>query len=314
MFLLLGIPLIFVHLIFGVLLWSVIKAKARIDGTLKDSIASDDLISGLVEAGFFDKGAVEASDSTGKANYSTGKTWENLLAAGAGYQTVIDMEAESSSRSFKIPRNAFLTLSIIVFGVEYLFLPTIYLAISGALFFLMSFVPQTESGVRRALSELSALSWLVFHFYKFNPEECTKCLATSSRLKHLFEAIARLDPEYRRRYENREHLDISPAVFRDVYLHMPTKFRSPTAPQVPSYGLEIEGVVAMLVSAGLGPGQYWRHQRSYRTPPNFWHKAATAANQLHAWLRQNPAAPPEARAAQARTVVHRTGSIPRYLR
>jgi hypothetical protein len=314
MLLFLGIFLIFVQLILGMLFWSVVKAKARIDGILKDSIASHDLVSVLVDAGFFEKDAAEASDSTGKANHSTGKIWETLLTAGADYPTAINIEVESSSRSFKTPRNMFVVLSMIVFIIENIFLPMVYIVISVVVFFLMSLMPLPESGARRALSELGALSWLVFHFYKSSPEECTKVLATSSRLKHLYEAIAGLDPEHRRRYETMEGLDISPAVFREVYLRPPSGFPAPMHPQQgSSYGSEIEDVVALLVDAGLGPSKYRR--RLGDPPPRiFWRKAAMAANQLRAWMRQNPAAPPEARTAQARRVVDKNGLIPRWLR
>lgn len=314
MALLLGMPLIFGHVILGILFWSVVKAKARIDGTLKDSIATDDLVSALIDTGLFDKGAAEGSDLTGKASHSTGKVWETLLASGAGYPAVIKIEMDSSSRSFDIPTYTFIALTSIVFFIECLFLPITYVIVSTMLFLIMALIPLPEPGARRALSELSALSWLVYHFYKSSPEECTTALAKSSRLKHLYEAIARLDPEYHRSYKNMKDLDISPAVFRDVYHNMPTEFQPLAAPKVASYGLEVEGVVAMLVNAGLGPGEYWRRSRSYRTPPIFWRKAATAANQLRAWLRENPAASPEARALQTRRVVNRTGLVPRYLR
>jgi hypothetical protein len=225
------------------------------------------LVSVLVDAGFFEKDAAEASDSTGKASHSTGKIWETLLTAGADYPTVINIEVESSSRSFKTPRNMFVVLSMIVFVIEYLFLPVIYIVISVVVFFLMSLMPLPESGARRALSELNAM----------------------------------------------EGLDISPAVFREVYLRPPIGFPAPMRPQGSSYGPEIEGVVALLVDAGLGPSKYRR--RLGDPPPRiFWRKAAMAANQLRAWMRQNPAAPPEARTAQARRVVDKTGLIPRWLR
>jgi hypothetical protein len=314
MFLLLGIPLIFGHLVLGCLFWSVVKAKARIDGTLKDSIASDNLVSALIDAGFFDKGAAEASDLTGKASHSTGEVWETLLASGAGYPAVISMEAESSSRSFKTPRNAFLALSILVFVVEYLFLPGIYIVISAFVFLLMSLTPLPESGARRASSELGALSWLIFHYYRSDPGECRKSLAKSSALKNLYEAIARLDPEYARGYEDMKDLDISPAVFREVYLRSPIRFPAAMGTQAPSYGPDIEKVVALLVDAGLGPGKSRRRRLTEPPPPIFWRKGATAANQLRAWLRQNASAAPNAHAAQARRVVDRTGLVPRYLR
>jgi hypothetical protein len=317
-----GAVLIFAQLVLGTLFWSVVKADTSINATLADSIIADDLVTALVSSRFFEKTASDASDPTGKASASTGKIWERLLQAGAGYQKVIEIERKSSLRSFRVPRNALFVLSMIVFLIEFEFLPGIYIIVSAAAFLFAGFMPLPESGAKRAFSELGALSWLVYHFYKSDHEECARSLAVSPRLKHLYEAVARLGPKYRHEYQTLGSVDISPAVFRDVYLHMPTKFLGmrdryefPNGAQAPGYGAEVEELVAMLVRAGLSSEKYQRRGQLYEPPPPiFWHKAARAANELRAWLRRNPGAPPDSRAAQARKVVDRTGLVPRFLR
>ncbi len=92
-----GTLLIFINLILGFFFWAVVKAKARINDTLKRLYRLGYFgVRLLSNAGFFEKSAAEASDATGKASHSTGKMWEMLLASGAGYPTVINIEIEAA--------------------------------------------------------------------------------------------------------------------------------------------------------------------------------------------------------------------------
>jgi len=79
-------------------------------------------------------------------------------------------------------------------------------------------------------------------------------------------------------------------MFQQIYLQMPG----------PDYGPEAEELVRLLVHAGIGVGMY---DPLASRPPIFWRKAAKAANELDMWLKENPTASPEARAAHARKVV-----------
>jgi hypothetical protein len=312
---LLGIFLILAHLVLGFYFWALVKARGRIDKSLRDSIACDDLVSALVDREFFETEAAEASDLSGKATRSTGKVWETLLSAGADYPTIIKIEMESSSRSLYIPVYTIVALAAIAFFIEFLLLPTIYAIASFVVFLAMALMPLPEPGSRRALSELAALSWLVYRFYKSDPGECAKALGKSGHLKNLFEAIAGLDPKYRNSFLAKKEHEISPAVFRHAYLDGPLELPPLEAgPASSVYGPRVQEIVNLLVLAGLSPGNYPRRHLTDPPPAAFWRRASSAANELWAWLRQNTDATAEARAAQARRVVDRAGLVPRYLR
>jgi hypothetical protein len=303
MTLLIGALLIFVGLISSCLFWQVIKATARINRTLSDSIASDDLVSGLAGTGFFEKTAADASDVTGTASCSTGHMWSALLASGAEYPEIINMEARSSARAFRAARNALLAVVLAVFGIEF-FLPKSYIVISGAVFFLMALVPLSEPGAKRAFSELCALSWLIFRFYKSNPGECSKSLAKLVRLKHLYEAVAALDPEHRPSDESlHDSQPISPAGFRRAYLSGSVEIRKQFGLPDARHGAEMDELVRLLVNAGIGVGVHKSRRITGPRPPVFWRKSATAANQLRTLLRQNPSASADAREELARRIV-----------
>ena len=91
---------------------------------------------------------------------------------------------------------------------------------------------------------------------------------------------------------------ITPATFKEMYL------------KKQDFGPEAGEIVDLLVRAGIGVGKYEQHPK----PPIFWRKAAVAANQLGAWLRQNPTATPDARLAKARSVVDINRLVHRSLR
>jgi hypothetical protein len=96
-----------------------------------------------------------------------------------------------------------------------------------------------------------------------------------------------------------ELLDITPDIFKQIYLSEPGN----------SWGPEAKEVVDLLAAAGLGVGLY-----HHPHPPIFWQKAAAAANELGMWLKRNPTATPEERAAAARRVVNRNRLVHRSLR
>jgi hypothetical protein len=108
---------------------------------------------------------------------------------------------------------------------------------------------------------------------------------------YLSRAEARLDVE-----GVEKDLEISPAVFQQIYV------RAPGA----NYGPEAEEVVDLLATAGIGVG--------IPTNPLFWQNAATAANELRVWLKQNPMATAEARTTHARKVVDMNRLVDRSLR
>jgi hypothetical protein len=84
--------------------------------------------------------------------------------------------------------------------------------------------------------------------------------------------------------------EFTASVFEDIYLQRANVSHKPEAIEV----------VDLLVHAGIGVGKY----EGYPRPPIFWRKAATAANQLYAWLQQNPATSREDRLNAARKVVN----------
>ena len=96
-----------------------------------------------------------------------------------------------------------------------------------------------------------------------------------------------------------ELLEITPDIFKQIYLHQPGN----------SWGPEAEEVVDLLVKAGIGVGVY---PDPY--PPIFWQKAAEAANELYGWLKHNPTASPEERLTYARKVVNAKRLVHRSLR
>jgi hypothetical protein len=83
--------------------------------------------------------------------------------------------------------------------------------------------------------------------------------------------------------------EFTASVFEDIYLQRADVNHKPEATEV----------VRLLIDAGIGVGKY----EGYSRPPIFWHKAAAAANQLYAWLQQNPATSREDRLNAARKVV-----------
>jgi hypothetical protein len=91
---------------------------------------------------------------------------------------------------------------------------------------------------------------------------------------------------------------ITPAAFEEMYL------------KKQDFGPEADEIVDLLVRAGIGVGKFER----YPKPPVFWRKSAKAANELRAWLRQNPTASAEARQAKARSVVDINRLVHRSLR
>jgi hypothetical protein len=91
---------------------------------------------------------------------------------------------------------------------------------------------------------------------------------------------------------------ITPAAFEEMYL------------KKQDFGPEAGEIMDLLVRAGIGVGKYER----YPKPPIFWRKAAKAANELRAWLRQNPTASSEARQTKARSVVDINRLVHRSLR
>jgi hypothetical protein len=96
-----------------------------------------------------------------------------------------------------------------------------------------------------------------------------------------------------------ELLDITPDIFKQIYLRQPGN----------SWGPEAEEVVDLLVKAGIGVGIY-----SDPYPPIFWQKAAEAANEFYGWLKRDPTASPETRLAHARKVVDAKRLVHRSLR
>jgi hypothetical protein len=93
--------------------------------------------------------------------------------------------------------------------------------------------------------------------------------------------------------------DITPDIFKQIYLRQPGN----------SWGPEAEEVVDLLVKAGIGVGIY-----SDPYPPIFWQKAAEAANEFYGWLKRDPTASPETRLAHARKVVDAKRLVHRSLR
>jgi hypothetical protein len=184
MSLIFGILLIFCTFILGTWFWAVTKAKGYVTGMLKTSNQLDDLVSHLFAAGFFDKKAEDVSE--------TGGMWNVILSRGWGYDVAINMEIKGSMTSFTRPRNIFFVLILLVGVLEYLYLPLPFLAISVVLFVLLYLAPLPQSGTRRALKELSALSWLMFQFNKGNPEACKKFGETTSAVANLYAAIIQL--------------------------------------------------------------------------------------------------------------------------
>jgi Reverse transcriptase (RNA-dependent DNA polymerase) len=115
------------------------------------TLGRNGLVSALFADGFFDKKAEGVSE--------TGQIWNEILSRNGGYEFVINMEFGSSMTSFNKPRNIFSILLVLIGVLEYLYLPTIYLLISVIVFFLLYLVPLPESGEKRAIHELSAISW-----------------------------------------------------------------------------------------------------------------------------------------------------------
>ena len=138
-----------------------------------------------IVAGFFDKEAEDVSE--------TGQIWNEVLSRNGGYEVVINMEFGSSMTSFNKPRNIFLSLLVLIGVLEYLNLPTIYLLISVIVFFLLYLVPLPESGAKRAIHELSAISWLMFQWNKCNQEECKQFPEKTDTFKNLHCAIVQLN-------------------------------------------------------------------------------------------------------------------------
>jgi len=187
MSLIFGIPLIIGTLIFGNLFWAVVKAKGMVTRTLKNPQALNCLVSALFADGFFDKEAEEVSE--------TGQIWNDVLVLSrrGGYDVVINMEFKSSMASLNKPRNIFLIILIIIVLIEYLYLPIVYLCISVIVFCLLYLVPLSESGTRRAIHELSALSWLMFQWNKHNQEQCKQFNEKTDTFKNLHAAIVQLN-------------------------------------------------------------------------------------------------------------------------
>ncbi len=98
--------------------------------------------------------------------------------------------------------------------------------------------------------------------------------------------------------------ELTPIAFQQIYL------RKPGA----DYGPEALELVDLLVKSGIGVGKYEYRKLRDGYPPRFWRKAAAAANELSAWLKQNPVATPEARLAHARRVVDTNRLLHRSLR
>jgi hypothetical protein len=180
-----GILLIIGTLILAILFWAVVKAKGMVTGTLKNPQTLNGFISTLFEDRFFDKQAEEVSE--------TSQMWNAVLSRNGGYAVVIKMEFNSSMISFKKPRNILLIIMVIIGLIEYFYLPIIYLFISVITFFILYLVPLSESGERRAIHEVAALSWLMFQWNKHDHEEAKDFAENNDTFKNLHSVIVQLN-------------------------------------------------------------------------------------------------------------------------
>lgn len=184
MSLIFGIFLILCTFVLGTWFWGLIKARGFVTNMLKTPNQLSAIVLHLFHDGFFDKRAEDVSE--------TGGIWNAGLSRGLGYDVVIDLEIKSSKTSFDKPRNIIFLIILAVAACEYFYLPFVYLAISFVLFFLLYLAPLTDSGRRRAIKELSALSWLMFQFNKDNPVACKKFLEKTDAVANLYGVIVRL--------------------------------------------------------------------------------------------------------------------------
>ena len=180
-----GMLLIIGTLILGILFWAVVKAKGMVTGTLKNPQTLNGFVSTLFEERFFDKQAEEVSE--------TSQMWNAVLSRSGGYAVVINMEFNSSIISFNKPRNIFLILLLLIVIIQYFYLPITYLFISVIAFFILYIVPLSESGARRAIHEVAAISWLMFQWNKHNHEEAKAFSENNDTFKNIHSVIVQLN-------------------------------------------------------------------------------------------------------------------------
>ena len=165
--------------ILSFLFWQVVKAKKLIITILKKPELLNRFIDKLNKVHFFNKKPEEINE--------TGKLWTESLPQ-LGYEQTLGIESQSSIHSFNKTRNMFFLLLLIIFLLISFYSTISYLIINLIIFFLSYLIPESTAANNRVFNEISALSWLIFHFHKDKPEDCKKFIDQAWVFKNLYNA------------------------------------------------------------------------------------------------------------------------------
>jgi hypothetical protein len=183
MIILLEIAISLFVLILSYIFWELVGAKRQIVAALRDQRTLNDLVGRLYRSKFFELKAEEANES--------GKAWVSALPK-LGYEKMLAIEAESSMAGFNRVRNVVGLFLLSALVLIFLYSTTILLVINLGIFFLGYIAPQSGAASKRVEKELAALSWLIYHFDRQNPEACSKMVGQTRSLTKIYAAIMTL--------------------------------------------------------------------------------------------------------------------------